>query len=73
MKDDIALACPQCQMPVIRIASSSRPIQEQKLTCRVCGKISKIAALTTENGEAFQRYLRKIDPRANIEIYSYKR
>jgi uncharacterized Zn finger protein len=73
MTDDIALACPQCQMQVIRIASSSRPIQEQKLTCRACGKISKIAALTTANGEAFQHYLRKIDPCANIGIYNYKR
>jgi len=73
MTDDIALACPQCQMPVNRIASSSRPIQEQKRTCQACGKVSKIAALTTENGEAFQHYLRTINSRANIGIYSYKR
>ena len=73
MTDELSLACPHCKTPVIRIASSDRPIQEQKVTCRNCGKTSKIAVLKTENGDAFQHYLRKIDPRADIGIFSYKR
>ena len=70
---DISLACPHCGQFMLQLSPEVRPIQEQKVACPACCKKSKMAKLRTGSGETYQLYIRQIDPKARIDIYSYKK
>lgn len=71
--EKIALACPYCLQPVIQLAASARPIQEQKLHCPSCKRGSKFAQLKTDDGNTFQLYMRQISPNVRVAVGSRKK
>ena len=71
--DQIALACPHCRQPVIQLVASTRPIQEQRLSCPACTRISALGKLTTDNGESFQKYMRAFAPARPIAAHRRRR
>jgi hypothetical protein len=51
----------------MKMKSTDRPIQETKVKCPCCNTSTRIARLTTFEGESFQLYLRNLpatNPRA---------
>ncbi|MBB3213543.1 transcription elongation factor Elf1 [Herbaspirillum sp. Sphag1AN] len=70
---NINLACPHCGQMLLQLSIDARPIQEQKVACPACARRSKMAALKTSTGDTYQLYIRQIDPRAQISVYSYKK
>lgn len=58
--DGIALACPHCRHTVTQLAPGARPIQDQRVNCTSCKRASKLAKLTTSDGNTFQMYMREV-------------
>ncbi|AMP15511.1 hypothetical protein CPter291_3274 [Collimonas pratensis] len=71
--DQIALACPHCRHPVIQLAASARPIQEQRLSCPSCSRTTALGKLTTDEGKSFQMYMRTFAPARPIAAHRRRR
>jgi transposase-like protein len=72
-QQDISLLCPHCDQFMLQLSPSMRPIQEKKHACPACSKQTRMAKLKTRSGDTYQLYLRQIDPKARVSVYSYKK
>jgi len=70
---NISLLCPHCGQFMLQLSPEMRPIQEKKHACPACSKQTRMAKLKTRSGDNYQLYLRQIDTKGRIGVYSYKK